>query len=368
MIDYFPLTTAHGQAFCNRKEELTHLTRNINMVRPCLIMSPRRYGKTSLVLRVFELSDVVYSNIDFYKELSEEDIEKAIIRGVGQLLGKIEPKPKQLLKLASDFFANMHINLVFDKMQLSLEVKDKGKKPADSIQDSLERLHTLVKKKNLKVVFFIDEFQKIGEITENNSIEAAIRNVVQTSRNISFVFSGSNRHLIEDMFYDSNRPFYKMCDIIKLDRIADEHYFPYIQNAAAKHWKKTLPENVVAMVLQLTENHPFYVNLLCSKLWFGKLPDANAVSQCWERCAAENRSQVEREIDLLSFNQKKLLISLARFGATDKPTSQDFSKKVGISPASLAQSLSVLLERDYVYQDQQGFYRILDPLFKRILA
>lgn len=367
MTDYFPLTTAYGEAFCNRKEELTHLTRNIEMVRPTLIMSPRRYGKTSLALRAFELSKVIYSHIDFYKELSAEDIEKSIINGVGQLLGKIESKPKQLIRLAGEFFADMHVNVAIHQLKLSIEINERRKKPADNIQDALEKLHTLANKKKMLVVFFIDEFQKIAEITDDHSIEAAIRNIAQTSKNIVFVFSGSNRHLIQDMFYDSNRPFYKLCDVMKLNRIGKNHYFPYIQNAAVKNWQKDLPEEIIDALLNLTECHPYYVNLLCSKLWLGTVPSENHVIQGWEQCAEESRSQVEREIDLLSFNQKRILISLSRFGATNQPTSQDFLKKVGISSTSMSQALSVLLEKDYVYKNQ-GSYCVLDPLFKQILS
>lgn len=368
MIDYFPLSTAHGAAFCNRKEELAHLDQNTKMARPTLIMSPRRYGKTSLALRSFELSNITHTRIDFYKELNAEDIERAIINGVGTLLGKIESKPKQLLNLASEFFADMHVNVVLNQLKLSIEVKDKRKNPADNIQEALEKLHTLAKKKKLILVFFIDEFQRIAEITDDHSIEAAIRNVAQTSQHIAFIFSGSNRHLMQDMFFDSHRPFYKMCDIIRLDRITANHYIPYIQKAAKQNWKKKLSEKAINSILQLTECHPYYVNFLCSKLWLGRYPDHKSVITCWLRCAEENRSQAEKEIDLLSLNQKRLLISLARFGATKRPTSQSYLKLVGMPSTTVSQALAALLEKDYLYKNKQGDYCILDPLLKQIMA
>lgn len=242
------------------------------------------------------------------------------------------------------------------------------RRPADNIQDALERLHALAVKKKIRVVLFIDEFQKLAEVTKNHTIEAAIRQVAQESKNIIFVFSGSNRHLIKDMFYDSNRPFYKLCDLIKLDRIQAKHYIPYIQKAATKQWQEKLPSKVINTILNLTECHPYYVNLLSSKLWRSNLPNEKNVIQCWESCAEENRSQVEREIDLLSFNQKRLLISLARFGPTEQPTSQAFLQKVGLSSTSLSQSLSVLMEKDYLYKDAKEIYRLLDPLFNQILS
>ena len=74
----------------------------------------------------------------------------------------------------------------------------------------LEKLHEFAAKKKIMVIFFIDEFQRLTEITEDHAIEAAIRHVAQTLKNVVYIFSGSNRHLIEKMFFDRNRPFYKL--------------------------------------------------------------------------------------------------------------------------------------------------------------
>lgn len=369
MIDYFPLGVTAGPAFCNRKEELSHLKRNIQLIKPTIIMSPRRYGKTSLALNMFQHLKAIYSHIDFYKEVDEDDIEKSIINGVGQLLGQIEPKPKQLLRLASEFFADMHVHVILNKPSLSIEISRRSKKPADNIQKALQRLQTLSEKRNKRVILFMDEFQKVAEITDKNySIEAAIRHVAQISKNVIYIFSGSNRHLIEAMFFDSKRPFYKLCDLICLDRIKAGHYYNYIQKAASKQWKKKLSNNTIDIILNLTKCHPYYVNLLCSKLWLGKYPTEKEVDSCWDICANETRSQIEKEIDLLSFNQKKMIICLARYGKIDKPTGQDFLAKAGLSSTSAAQALSVLIEKDYIYKDEEGYYCLLDPLFAYVLA
>ena len=121
-------------------------------------------------------------------------------------------------------------------------------------------------------------------------------------------------------------------------------------------------------ILNLAQCHPYYVNLLCSKLWLGKFPNEKEVELCWDICAHETRSQIEKEIDLLSFNQKKMIICLARFGKIDKPTGQDFLGKAGLSSTSAAQALSVLIEKDYIYKNEQGSYCLLDPLFDYVLA
>ncbi|MFM8454383.1 MAG: hypothetical protein ACKOAD_05420 [Gammaproteobacteria bacterium] len=75
-MNYFPTYLAMGQSFCNRKLEINRLMQNIKSVNPSLIISPRRYGKTSLALKVFEELGWPYVQMDFYKTLSEKDIEK----------------------------------------------------------------------------------------------------------------------------------------------------------------------------------------------------------------------------------------------------------------------------------------------------
>lgn len=367
MLDYFPLGTASGKAFCNRKQETEHLLSNIKLAKPTLIMSSRRFGKTSLALHTFNLEKMQYVCVDLYKELSGEDVEKAILNGVGELLGKIETKPEKLIKLAKDFFSNMHINVTLHNVGISIEQKERKKDLASNIQEVLVRLQELAAKRKKKVLFFIDEFQKLAEIHNSFPIEAAIRHAAQFAKNVSYVFSGSNRHLLQDMFFDKNRPFYKLCDTLYLKKIEANHYKKYIQNAAKKRWGKVLSEASLEAILNITERHPYYINYLCSKLWLRDLPNEQLIYDTWKLCSEENKSQIEREVDLLSFNQRRLLISIAKLHDVKQPTNQEFIAFVNMSSASIAQALSTLIDKDYLYQDEQGFYRLLDPLFSYTL-
>jgi hypothetical protein len=367
-IDYFPLGTASGSTFCNRKKETTHLLQNITSCRPTLIMSPRRYGKTSLVFHCLKKSKVIYGDVDFYKELTGQDIQKNILNGIGKILSAIESRPKQLLNLASEFFSHLQVKLGYKDLELAIETNVTSQSPATVIQKALEKLHAFTEKKNIQVVFFIDEFQRLSEITSDISIEGAIRHMAQLPSNICYIFAGSNRHLIQEMFYDSKRPFYRLCDTIRLERISKEHYIPYIQKAAQCKWQRELTLSAIDEILSVTELHPYYINLLCSRLWLGDLPDIDNIIQAWETCAIELRPQIERELDLLTANQRKLLISFAKYGATNKPFSTEYMSKINMAAASTKQALAKLLEMDYVYEDQNGYYQMLDPAFKQILA
>jgi len=367
--DYFPLGASSGNAFCNRKDELSHLKTNIELVKPTLIMSPRRYGKTSLVLRALSENKIDYTHIDLYKEVSEEGVELAIINGVGELLGKIEPVHKKLLKLASELFSDTHVKLTLgsSKIGFSIEVTRGVKKPADNVSYILKKLGELAEKRKKTVALFIDEFQQLSEVATNTAIEAAIREVAQVSKNVFYIFSGSNRHLLEAMFFDKKRPFYNLCDLIRLERIADNHYYPFIQKALKKMTGVGVDHEGIAVILALTENHPYYVNLLCSKLARKKEFSVKIIHECWTQCAYEGKAQMERELGLLSFNQRKLYIGLARFGKNKQPSDKRTLDLVGLTSASLLQSLKILVEKDYIFQDDEGYYKVLDPLHKSLL-
>ena len=367
-MNYFPTYLALGGAFCNRKEELKRILYDLNGNTPILLISPRRYGKTSLALKSFEQIKWSYAHVDLYKALSEEDIVKYILNGIGQLLGKIESTPKKLMLLAGEFFSSLHIKVVIEKAGIQLEFNQKNQKAPDIILKSLEKLHELALKKDKRVVLFLDEFQVLGEVINNNSIEAVIREAAQKSTHVSYVFSGSNRHLMEQMFYDRKRPFYKLCDQIKLDRIHEKEYEQYINSAAKEAWGENLESSTLAKIFELSESHSYYVNKLCSLLWQGsKVPKESDVVSTWHSFVLENKSSVERELSLISINQRKLLIFLSNQDQIKELFSKKTTQQIDLTSSSVQRAVELLIEKDYVYIDGDKSYRVLDPLIKSVL-
>lgn len=368
-MNFFPTYLALGNAFCNRQEELKRIIYDLKGNAPILLISPRRYGKTSLALKSFEEIKWPYTHIDLYKALSEEDIERYILNGIGQLLGKLESVPKKLLNLASEFFSSIQVKVVLEKAGMKLEFNQNRSSPTDVILTALEKLHELAKKKDKHVILFLDEFQVVGEVTSDHAIEAAIREAVQKSTHVAYVFSGSNRHLMEQMFYDRKRPFYKLCDQIKLDRIHADEYQKYIQLAAQKTWDKILTQDSLDKILELTECHSYYVNKLCSLLWQANTPPAeeDAIIM-WQKFVSENKSSVQRELDLLSVNQRKLLIFFANHENSNELFSKKITQTINLTSSSVQRAIEPLIEKDYVYIDDKKSYKILDLLIKSVLA
>lgn len=368
-MNYFPTYLALGDAFCNRKNELRRVIYDLNGNTPILLISPRRYGKTSLALNSFEQIKWPYAHVDLYKALSEEDIERFILNGIGQLLGKLESTPTKLVRLASDFFAGMQVKVILEKSGIQLEFNKNKSSPTEVILSSLEKLHALAKKKKQHVILFLDEFQVVGEVTKNYAIEAAIREAAQKSSHVAYVFSGSNRHLMEQMFFDKKKPLYKICDHIKIERISEIEYIKYIQFASEIKWNKKLGNKALETIFTLSELHPYYVNKLCSQLWqFDNPPTEGDVLAVWKQFVLENKSSVERELELLSINQRKMLIYLATQGKVEGLYRKKISQAINVTSSSIQRAIDPLVQKDYVIIDANNCYSILDPLMRAILA
>lgn len=369
VVDLFPLSIAFKDAFCNRTDELSRLVMYIEHHRPVLLASPRRYGKTSLALRSIEATGLPHAHIDLFSAVDEQDIERAILKGVAGLIAKIESIPKKALKLASDIFEGTHIRVALTKIGVEVEIsRESDQKPAYRIQELLEKLERLSLKANKKIIIFFDEFQCIKEIVTDHAIEGVLRNMAQQTKAIAFVFSGSNRHLLNELFEDRNRPFYKLCERISLDRISKEKYVPHIQAAAKKKWKTHFSSEELQAIFDKSQRHPYYMNVLCSRVFAkNEKPNTEQIKSLWVQYAKEERSNVSAEMDLLSKNQKKLLIVLARQKGTNAPLGQFFVKISNMAKATIEQSLGFLQKRDYVYQDDVGFYKVLDPLIASVI-
>ena len=309
-----------------------------------------------------------FAYIDLYKALSDKDIIDVILDGVGALLGTMEPTAEKLLKTAGKFFSEIHIGVSAKGYGLSVKWDRSTQSSIHILINTLEKLDAYAKKQKRRVVMVMDEFQSVYHVMRSNyAIEAAIREVAQKSSHVVYVFSGSTRHILDGMFHDKARPFYRLCDVIYLDRIKTESYVPYINKAAKARWHSTLSKSVMEAILLATENYPYYVNKLCHLLWQADAaPTVEQVEISWRQFAYESKMAIDRYIDELSLNQKRILVHLAQH-PIHQPSSSKNARSWGMNGASIHQALKVLLEKDYVYQRVDECYDILDPLVKTVL-
>ena len=370
-MNYFPLGIAKGDAFCNRVLERKQLIGNIKKGQHTIVISPRRYGKSSLILYSLDESQLLYERIDLFVAVSAKTIEEQILNGVKNLLNRVSTVPEQVVSVIKNNIKNLKSKWIVGTDGFKIELIPSQESDSVSvITESLQMLENVLRKKETTAVFFIDEFQEIGVLANSKGIEGAIRHVAQESENLRFIFSGSNRHILANMFDDRSRPLYSLCDRITIDRIKEEDYIAYINGVSNKIWGKDLEKSVFDEIFLLTERHPFYMNVLCDKILSyceTRAPSTIDVTQLWQDYIFQEKSKTAKDLSSLSTSQKKLLIVISK-GATKDLTSKITLHELDFSSAAIIKSLRLLEEEDYINRNIHGEYFMVDPLIKSSLT
>jgi len=369
-INYFPLGIAKGEAFCNRITERKQLINNMMRNKHTIVISPRRYGKSSLVLRCLDEINLPSERVDLFVAVSAKAIEDQILKGVKSLIGKVTTAPEQAIGLIKNYIKNIKSKWIIGTDGINIElIPDKNSDPANTIMESLQMLENVLFKKNQKAIFFIDEFQEIGVLANCAGIEGAIRHVAQESESLHFIFSGSNRHVLANMFDDKSSPLYMLCDRITIDRINEEDYIAYLNKTAKKTWGSHLNPAVIAEIFKLAERHPYYTNVLCDKTWLNcidNIPTVKNVTNAWNDYVLQEESKTAKDISSLNISQKKILIAIAQGFTTDLSSKQSL-QKFNLTSATISKSLKQLEEKDYLNKNKKNEYFIVDPLIKASL-
>jgi len=372
MKDYFPLKLAQDGSFYNRKSELAFLRSNIEKCRHTVLVSPRRYGKSSLVYKVAATLKLPFASVDFFLAHDDQTIARRIMRGVAEAVTQIVPANEKVLISLQKIFRNFKITLSAGCFNVEISYDRGTLDPIEQIFNALQSLAKLAKEKNKLVLFFIDEFQDIANASSSKSIQGAIRHVAQETSDIIFMFSGGNRHLLLELFDDKSMPLYMLCDKLNLQRMSSKDYLPHIQKAAVEKWKHEIPRQTFEHIMSCAELHPFYVNMLCNELWsLDTLPCFDNVIDAWYRCFETEERRLVSELEKLTTNQQDLLKSIA-INPVIEPTGQKFLATTGMAYSSIRQTIKSLTEKDILYRVQdedeavsnlkRGQIRVLDPL------
>lgn len=347
--------------FCNRIDEIKELKIDINAGLNTLIYAPRRFGKTSFVLKTMdELKEekVKYVFLDLmYLSTLDEFINKYF-----NVLAKSleEPTDKIINFFKSVLNLRPNINVNFDatgnpSFSLALNNDDRAK----ALEDVLN-IPLAFAKEGQKIVVIFDEFQEIA----NFDLEAKMRSVIQHhSDKVSYIFMGSKKSLLHAMFLDKNRPFYKSIKHFKIKEIKKESWSEFI-TSKFKATNKEIDEIYIDKIFELTKGFPYYTQQFAYELW----------NQCETKVDDENFSKtlkiiIEREEDLfavewdnLTPNQKKSLKIVLEKGGKSLYDEQ-YLAKYQIKSGSFQTALNGLVQKDIIDKNSDGYY-FADPLFE----
>jgi len=235
-----------------------------------------------------------------------------------------------------------------------------------NILETLNGLDKILIQKSINVVIFIDEFQQVGKLKDSSSIEGAIRNVAQKSDNIVFIFSGSNRHILDSMINARSKPLYKLCNRLTIERMKRTHYIAHLLEASTELWGQSFSRDAIDKIIELAELHSFYINALCNNLYTsmsGILPTVSDVILTWKNYIIQEKSNTAKELEALNHSQYTVLKYIAS-GHNNTLTGKQALNDLNLAISSVRDALINLTKMDYILTNDKTEYIILDPLIK----
>lgn len=264
--------------FIGRKTEIRRLKMNFEEGINTILISPRRWGKTSLVRKVCEEVDrdrVIPVFVDIFKCKTEYEFYNALAEAV---LKQTASKAELWMDNARDFIARLSPKVSFSpepnsEFALSLGISPKTHTP----EEILSLPEEIAQKKQKRIVVCIDEFQQIGEMADSISIQKRLRSVWQHQKLTSYCLFGSKKHTMMNVFQKRNMPLYQFGDFKFLDKIPTETWVEYIvQHFEDRH--RTISTEQAGKICQLVDNYSSYVQQL-SWLVFSLIDEGQIVTE-----------------------------------------------------------------------------------------
>lgn len=355
-----------GEDLVGREKELQLILNMLRDAQSVVLVSPRRYGKTSLVLEVLDrLKKEGYfvGDIDIFRVLSREELAQKITETTVENR-KIKKIVKHLRESLAAAFRQVEIKSVIEEYEFILSLVEK-KLDEDTLLDmALDFPEEFAGKNGKKMIFAYDEFGDLVKL-DGEALIKKMRAAFQRHRNVTYLFTGSQESVMEKLFSSVSSAFFRFGRIIKLSEVPKDAFKGYILNKL-KTLKVEISESAVDGLLAKTEGHPYYTQLVCQMLYYSAIEKGRTIGdkdvdsaykqaviteipycvEMWGRIANRNHLQVLRHIAIEESSPYKI-----------------FENK----RQDVYYILSCLEEKGYIRRVEKGQYKLTDPFFKEYI-
>ena len=357
-----------GENFTDREAETKRLLTNFRHGVNTILISPRRWGKTSLVQKVCRLAQsdklrVVY--MDAFSCRSERDFCDAFASAV---LKQTSTKAEEWLESVKLFLSRVSpkISLGPDPMtdfSISLEMNPKR----EEVDEILQLPEKIARKRGWRIVVCVDEFQQIAEFTDSKAFQKKLRSVWQLQESVSYFLFGSKKHLMNELFEKKSLPFYKFGDAIYLQKIGTADWVDYIRSrfeATGKRVSRELAEKIC----QRVDNHSSYVQQLAWLVWTHTEDEATEqdFDNAWRDIVAQNTPLFEKQTESLTTYQMNFLRAIVD-GVSDEFTTQEVLQKYQLGTSANVSAVKRALEKKELIEVEKRQVVIPDPILKEWL-
>lgn len=360
---------ALDEGFTDREAELRELEADVRNGQNVVVFAPRRYGKTSLVWRatqeLVKRDEVLVAQVDLMRTATREQLAAKLAQA---LYEQVATPLDRVRERAGEIFRGLRIRpvMTLDPQDGSLGFSFAAGHPREDVNATLERLlelpAELAAERGRRVALVFDEFQQVIKL--DPGLPALMRAVFQSQPDVSHVYLGSKRSLMEELFNDVNEPFWRSAKHIELGPIPVDAFAVFIAERFMGTGKEA-PAAVVDAVLAITWGHPYGTQELCYALWeetpLGAAATAAGLDAAMARVLRSENAYFTHVWEGASRAQRVVLQALAA-DPPDAATSDEYRRRHGLpAPSSVQRALDALVTDELVAREGPGRYRIAEP-------
>jgi AAA+ ATPase superfamily predicted ATPase len=341
--------------FCDRQEEGTCIKQALENDRNITLIAPRRMGKTGLIKNIFyemqQRGEIVTIYLDIFSTQNLNEFVRLLAESV---IGSLDSDFEKILSKMGKLFKSFRPSIQFDELtglpQITIEISQ------DKEETSLKEIFNYLASNNQRCVLAIDEFQQIAAYPEKG-VEALLRSYTQFVHNTRFIFAGSKRHIMQEMFMSAKRPFFQSTQIISVGAIDKNAYYTFAQHFFNEKGFSFQQELFNEMYDDF-DGYTWYMQALLNRLYGynENIVEKQIVTRAIEELVEENASGYQNLLDAYSSSNVRLLKAIAKEGAVAQINSGEFISKYNLKAASsVKSSLDKLIDKELVYKSEKGY-------------
>ena len=339
------------ELFCDREEETARLVDCMVNGRNTTLISPRRLGKTGLIYRVYdEIKDRKLPHETFYVDISSsqsiDDFVKLLTEAIAVVLNR-----QNRIKEFFNALKGIRPLLGFDSVNNTPTVSFSYQTMAEK-QQTIKSVFSFLENNKRPVILAIDEFQQVREYPDV-CMEALLRTYIQPLHNVRFIFCGSKKHTMADIFTNALKPFYESTTNIPISKLDPIVYSAFIERQFLNAGKSILKEHIED-IITWTRDYTFYTQFLCNEVFqrSGSVVTDEDIRKSKEIVIASNRDRFLEIQRLITPAQWKLLKAIAKDGIVLHPTSSDFIQRYHLnSGPAVLKNLRTLIDKELILAD-----------------
>ncbi|HOU02377.1 MAG: ATP-binding protein [Bacteroidales bacterium] len=357
---------AQDNDFTDREKETRRLVSNFNSSVNTILISPRRWGKSSLVLKAAGITKGKDKKIRFcFVDLNNVRTEEQFYQQLAtEILRSSSTKIETIIGNAKRFMGSLIPSLTFgtgqiSDIKISLDWKEVSKNP-DNILNMAEKI---CKEGKIRLVICIDEFQNISGFEDPLGFQKKLRAHWQLHRYVTYCLYGSKRHMMMDVFTSPSMPFYKFGDILFLEKISLNDWITFIKKRFSDT-KKEIGTTDAKLIAELAECHPYYVQQLAQQAWLRsyELCSSTIIHEAFEDIVLQLSMLFQALVDGLSNSQINLLKALI---CNEKQlSSQNVLKEYQLGTSANVLKIKKMLSNKEIIDLQGDSITFIDPMYK----